>query len=83
MANQNIPGYTYGSSSATRSPLTVKDLENLKKAVLFTDEDEKYLRMAGQVLADQIENVLDVWYGFVASHRIWSITSPTAKAMPT
>ena len=68
MANPNISGYTYGSSSVARSPLTVKDLENLKKAMLFTEEDEKYLRMAGQVLADQIENVLDVWYGFVASH---------------
>jgi len=44
------------------------DLENLKKAVLFDADDEKYLRMAGQVLADQIEDVLDVWYGFVGSH---------------
>ncbi len=68
MANQNIPGYTYGSSASARSPLNMQDLENLKKAVLFTAEDEKYLRLAGQVLADQIENVLDVWYGFVASH---------------
>lgn len=68
MANQNIPGYTYGSSASARSPLNMQDLENLKKAVLFTAEDEKYLRLAGQVLADQIEDVLDVWYGFVASH---------------
>ncbi|MER3473247.1 MAG: protogloblin ApPgb [Armatimonadota bacterium] len=68
MANTNIPGYTYGSSATARSPLNLKDLENLKKAVLFTEEDEKYLRLAGQVLADQIEDVLDVWYGFVASH---------------
>ncbi|MEJ5253259.1 MAG: protogloblin ApPgb [Chthonomonadetes bacterium] len=68
MANPNIPGYTYGSGASPRSPLNMQDLENLKKAVLFTEEDEKYLRLAGQVLADQIEDVLDVWYGFVASH---------------
>lgn len=68
MANPNIPGYTYGSGASARSPLNMQDLENLKKAVLFTAEDEKYLRLAGQVLADQIEDVLDVWYGFVASH---------------
>lgn len=68
MANTNIPGYTYGSNATARSPLNLKDLENLKKAVLFTEEDEKYLRLAGQVLADQVEDVLDVWYGFVASH---------------
>jgi len=43
-------------------------LDELKKALLFTEEDERYLRMAGQVLEDQIEDVLDVWYGFVASH---------------
>jgi hypothetical protein len=64
----HIPGYTYGTSQVAPSPLTLEDLDNLKKAVLFTDEDERYLRMAGEVLADQIEEVLDVWYGFVGSH---------------
>lgn len=73
-------GYTYGSGSAARSPLTSKDPENLKEAVLFTEEDERYLRMAGQVLADQVEDVLDVWYGFVASHPHLCITSPTVRA---
>jgi len=64
----HIPGYTYGTSQVAPSPLTLEDLDNLKKAVLFTEEDERYLRMAGEVLADQIEEVLDVWYGFVGSH---------------
>lgn len=63
-----IPGYTYAEAQVARSPLTTQDLDNLKKAVLFTAEDEKYLRLAGDVLADQIEDILDVWYGFVASH---------------
>lgn len=67
MSATNIAGYTYGTT-ATKSPVTVEEFENLKKAVLFGPEDEKYLRMAGEVLADQIEAVLDVWYGFVASH---------------
>jgi hypothetical protein len=64
----HIPGYTYGTSQVAPSPLTLEDLDNLKKAVLFTEEDERYLRMAGEVLADQIEEVLDLWYGFVGSH---------------
>ncbi len=68
MATATIPGYTYGTADVTPSPLSEEDLEKLKKAVLFDEEDEKYLRMAGEVLADQIEDVLDVWYGFVASH---------------
>lgn len=41
MANTNIPGYTYGSGSVARSPLTVKDLENLKKAMLFTEKEKQ------------------------------------------
>jgi hypothetical protein len=68
VATANIAGYTYGTQQVAHSPLHLPDLENLKKAVLFDADDEKYLRMAGQVLADQIEDVLDVWYGFVGSH---------------
>lgn len=62
----NIPGYTYGSVAP--SPVTLKELEDLKKAVLFSAEDEKYLKMAGEVLKDQIDAILDLWYGFVGSH---------------
>ncbi len=65
---REIPGYTYGTAAVAQSPLTLHDLDLLKQAVLFGPEDEKYLRMAGEVLADQVEDVLDVWYGFVGSH---------------
>lgn len=68
MTTTSIPGYTYGTHQVSRSPLNAQDLEDLKKSVLFGPEDEKYLRMAGEVLADQIEEILDVWYGFVGSH---------------
>jgi hypothetical protein len=62
-----ISGYAYGTTQTT-SPLTGDDFVKLKHSVLFGDEDERYLRLAGEVLADQIEAVLDVWYGFVGSH---------------
>jgi Protoglobin len=62
-----IPGYTYGQKSLTKAPCTLQDLESLKKTLLFTDEDVRYLRMSKAILADQTEAVLDVWYGFVAS----------------
>jgi hypothetical protein len=68
MTTAQIPGYTYGTAAVPRSPVSLEDLEKLKQAVLFGPEDVKYLRMAGEVLADQIEQVLDVWYGFVGSH---------------
>jgi hypothetical protein len=64
----DIAGYTYGQPEVARSPVTSDDLALLKQSVLFGAEDERYLRMAGDVLRDQVEDVLDVWYGFVASH---------------
>ncbi len=68
MTEKRIPGYAYGTDEVPPSPIRLEDLENLKKALLFGPEDERYLRMAGEVLEDQIEDVLDVWYGFVGSH---------------
>lgn len=63
-----MSGYTYGTEAVAKSPVSSEDFDLLKKTVLFTDEDEKYLRLAGEVLADQVEEVLDLWYGFVGSH---------------
>ncbi|WP_322512354.1 protoglobin domain-containing protein [Chloroflexus sp.] len=68
MTAATIPGYDYGTEQVARSPLSMADFELLKQAVLFGPDDERYLRMAGDVLADQIEDVLDLWYGFVGSH---------------
>lgn len=75
----NIAGYTYGS--VPQSPVTLKDLEELKQAVLFTAEDAKYLKMAGEVLKDQIDAVLDLWYGFVGSHPhlVYYFAGPDGK----
>jgi Protoglobin len=68
MATTEIAGYSYGVPEVARSPVTLEDLALLKQSVLFGAEDERYLRMAGDVLRDQVDDVLDVWYGFVASH---------------
>jgi hypothetical protein len=81
MSNNEIAGYTYGTEAVAKAPMSVDDLELLKKSVLFTQEDERYLRMAGEVLSDQIEDVLDVWYGFVASHPhlVYYFTGPDGQ----
>ncbi len=63
-----IPGYRYGDAALARSPVSLKDLELLKQALLFTDEDVHHLRRAGEILKPQTEEILDVWYGFVGSH---------------
>lgn len=68
MSAPQIPGYTYGTPAVPQAPIDDEDFELLKKTVLFTEEDERYLRMVGEVLADQVEDVLDLWYNFVGSH---------------
>jgi hypothetical protein len=65
---QQVPGYLYGSPSLPRSPISLPDLELLKTTILFGGEDVTALRLAREVVQDQIEDILDVWYGFVGSH---------------
>ncbi|MBS1575262.1 MAG: protogloblin ApPgb [Bacteroidetes bacterium] len=62
-----IKGYAYGQVG--QSPVSIADFALLKKTVLFSEEDEKNLRLTGEVLKDQINEVLDLWYGFVGSNE--------------
>ena len=62
-----VPGYAYGSPQLARAPFTTADLAALQKALLFTEEDVEALRRSREILADQTDAILDVWYGFVAS----------------
>jgi hypothetical protein len=80
---EKIPGYTYGTAAVPRSPITPAELELMKKAVLFTADDEKALRMSKEVLADQTDAILDVWYGFVASHPHLVQSRPEDRWRPT
>jgi hypothetical protein len=57
----------HGATAVPRAPLDLDDLEKLKATLLFTDEDVAALRMARPILEPQVEAILDVWYGFVAS----------------
>lgn len=60
-------GYTYGTKEVAKSPLSMEDLNLLKQTLLFSDEDVKYLKMSKEILKDQTNDILDVWYGFVGS----------------
>lgn len=76
MTPSDIPGYTLGTSAVARSPVTLAEFEEMKASVLFGEEDVKHLRMSHDVVKDQVEAILDVWYGFVASqpHLLASFT---------
>jgi len=68
MNTQSIPGYTFGTAEVALSPVSGEDVDLLKATLLWSDDDDRYLRMAGEVLADQVDQVLDLWYGYVGSH---------------
>ena len=61
MISKHMHGYNYGDAGVGPSPVSVEDLASLKVSVGFTDEDERYLRMAGEVLAEQTKAVVDEW----------------------
>ncbi|WP_068399496.1 protoglobin domain-containing protein [Kribbia dieselivorans] len=62
-----VPGYSYGSPENTTSPVSLTDLDQLKATLLWSDDDERWRRRAGELLTPQAEDILDVWYGFVGS----------------
>ncbi len=72
----NIPGYTHGTNAVGRSPITLDEFALMRKSVLFGEEDEKYLRLSHDIVKDQVEAILDVWYGFVGAnpHLLASFT---------
>lgn len=68
MSERSIPGYGYGDESIPEPPISAEEFDRLKQSVMWSEEDDEYLQMAGDVLEPQIEEILDVWYGFVADH---------------
>lgn len=68
MTQTSIPGYRMGDPTLPPSPVSAKDLDRLLQSVLFTDEDRAALRDARSIVGPRVEELLDVWYGFVGSH---------------
>ncbi|TYK43028.1 protoglobin domain-containing protein [Actinomadura decatromicini] len=81
MTTQIPAGYTYGSTAP--SPVSPEELAQLEASVLFTADDQEALRTAGDVLEDQVEDVLDVWYGFVAAnpHLVAYFSTPDGTVL--
>jgi len=61
------------------------ELEELKISAGFTEEDQWYLRLAGEVLRDQTEQIVDHWRtGIIASipHLARHSRTPEGNAIP-
>src|SRR5262245_3834158 len=71
----SIVGYSYGEKSVERSPVSLKELERLEKTMTLTEEDKHYLRLAGEVLADQTDAILDLWRGVINAEPFLSYYS--------
>ncbi|MCW2865534.1 MAG: Protoglobin [Actinoallomurus sp.] len=58
---ERIHGYAYGTDEAADSPLTMEDLDRLKAAVWLTGDDERALRDAAEILADQADDMVTAY----------------------
>lgn len=68
MIETEIPGYTYGTEAVPRSPINLEELELLQASLLFGENDRAALRRSKDLLAPQVEAILDVWYGFIGAN---------------
>jgi len=59
--SETIPGYAYGAEAISKSSISLQELEQMKTSVGFTTEDERFLNLAGEVLKDQVKQVVEHW----------------------
>ncbi len=52
-----------------KSPITLQEFEQLKHSATFTEEDERWLRVAGDILADQTEELVGKWREVIAAQN--------------
>ena len=81
MIETDIPGYTYGTDAVPRSPISLDELELLQATLLLGEDDQAALRRSSDLLAPQVEAILDVWYGFVGAnpHLLAAFTGPDGQ----
>ncbi len=82
---KDIPGYTFGTQAVPASPVSLRELDQLMISVGFTEEDRRYLALAGEVLADQTTAIVAHWRsGIIASipHLARHSRDPEGGALP-
>jgi hypothetical protein len=62
-----IDGYDFGQPSVAESPVSMSALEELKQTVTLEEEDIRYLHMAGAVLENYTDEIVNVWRGVIGS----------------
>jgi len=83
--SETIPGYAYGAEGISKSSISLQELEQMKISVGFTTEDERFLHLAGEVLRDQVKQVVEHWRSkIIASipHLARHSRSPDGNPLP-
>lgn len=58
-------GYMLGSASVPRAPLSVHDVEKIKGAMLWTNDDVEALRQLATALEPRVDELVDTWYAII------------------
>src|SRR5580658_6484562 len=85
MTNKEIPGYSYGAADVPNSPVSPEELSDLQTSAGFTDEDRRFLRLAGAVLEGQAKQIVEHWRsGIIAGipHLARHSRTPEGDAIP-
>ena len=81
LVSQRIDGYAFGAPEVLTSPVSMKELEDLKASVGFTEEDQRYLQMAGMYLQVRPNKWLII--GGAESSPVYRTFAYPTRAAPT
>lgn len=65
----SIPGYDYGTSNVTHSPVSMEELHQIEQCAGWTEEDARVLRRHGDIFKDRAEEMVDSWRAVIAGQR--------------
>ena len=83
LVTEDIQGYTYGLAEVVASPVSLRELEDLKVSVGFTEEDRRYLPLAGKRLPTRPAQIVAHWRsGIIASIPNLARHSRTPEGRP-
>src|SRR4051812_31863959 len=63
----SIAGYTFGTDQVAHSPVSLDELKRLQQTVTLGEDDRHYLQLAGDVLEDQTEAIINTWRGVIGA----------------
>lgn len=63
-----IAGYDFASPSLDRSPVSMDELALLEKSVTLTDEDDRWLLKAGELLSARAAEIVSAWRDVIAAN---------------